>query len=200
VKALAKIKVLPKPAPLDILLSNNSFDGAKTSEEIAIGTISVVDPVDSRHVPGVPHGLEDNRYFRVINDVLYWSSEDPAAGRTTFKIVIRVTDRDFNSLDKVFTIERSRKSVASIEVFNAFTPDGDGKNDTWGVPDLRYYRDVRIQVFNRGGERMFYTENPDIRWDGTHKGKELPIGTYYWTIEVGETGEVRKGMLNLVGK
>jgi gliding motility-associated-like protein len=59
---------------------------------------------------------------------------------------------------------------------------------------------VRIQVFDRGGDRLFYTENPDIRWDGTHKGKELPIGTYYWTIEVGETGEVRKGMLNLLRK
>ena len=199
-QAAVKVTVLPKPAPTDILLSNNTFDGAKTSQEVAIGSLTVVDPIDNIHVLGVPYDLEDNRYFRVINDVLYWSSEDPAAGRTTFKIVVRVTDRDFNTLDKVFTIERTRKSVSSIEVFNTFTPNQDGKNDTWGVPDLRYYRGVRIQVFNRGGDRLFYTENPDIRWEGTHKGKELPIGTYYWTIEVRETGEVRKGMLNLLRK
>ncbi|GAB2626394.1 hypothetical protein GCM10026987_24530 [Belliella aquatica] len=199
-KALAKINVLPKPAPEDILLSNNTFEGARTSQEVAIGALSVVDPIDNIHVLGVPYDLEDNRYFKVINDVLYWSSEDPAEGRTTFKVVVRVIDRDFNMLEKVFIIERSRKSVSSIEVFNAFTPEGDGKNDTWGVLDLRYYRGVRIQVFDRGGERLFYTENPDIRWDGTFNGKELPVGTYYWTIEVGETGEVRKGMLNLLRK
>jgi gliding motility-associated-like protein len=195
-----EVVVLPKPAPTNILLSNNTFEGAKTSQELAIGSLTVVDPVDNRHVLGLIYGLEDNRYFRLINDVLYWSSEDPAAGRTIFKIVVRVTDRDFNTLDKVFTIERTRKSFSSIEVFNTFSPNQDGKNDTWGVPDLRYNRGVRIQVFDRGGDRLFYTENPDIRWDGTHKGNELPIGTYYWTIEVRETGEVRKGMLNLIRK
>jgi hypothetical protein len=47
---------------------------------------------------------------------------------------------------------------------------------------------------------MFYTENPDIRWDGTHQGKEMPIGSYFWTIEVAETGEMRRGMLNLIRK
>ncbi|GAB2626296.1 MBG domain-containing protein [Belliella aquatica] len=199
-KAGIKVTVLPKPAPEDILLSNNTFEGARTSQEVAIGALSVVDPIDNIHVLGVPYDLEDNRYFKVINDVLYWSSEDPAVGRTKFKVVVRVTDRDFNTLDKVFEIIRTRKSVTSIEVFNTFTPEGDGKNDTWGVPELRYYSGVRIQIFDRGGERMFYTENPDIRWDGTLNGKELPIGTYYWTIEVRETGEVRKGMLNLLRK
>ncbi|GAB2607857.1 hypothetical protein GCM10026987_02060 [Belliella aquatica] len=200
VQALVKVKVLPKPVPEDILLSNNSFEGAKNSQEVVIGALSVIDPIDNIHILGVPYDLEDNRYFKVINDVLYWSSEDPGAGRTSFKIVVRVTDRDFNTLDKVFEITRNRVHVSEIEIYNTFSPNRDGKNDTWGVPELRYYREVRIQVFDRGGERMFYTENPDIRWDGTLNGKELPIGTYYWTIEVGETGEVRKGMLNLLRK
>jgi hypothetical protein len=48
--------------------------------------------------------------------------------------------------------------------------------------------------------QVFYTENPDIRWDGKFKGRELPIGTYYWVISVKETGESRRGMLNLLRK
>ncbi|WP_188444326.1 gliding motility-associated C-terminal domain-containing protein, partial [Belliella aquatica] len=111
-----------------------------------------------------------------------------------------VQDRDGNILEKEFTIVRNRTSVSNIEIFNSFTPNGDNVNETWGVEELRFYKVVRIQVFDRGGERVFYTVNPDIRWDGTLNGKELPIGTYYWTIEVGETGEVRKGMLNLLRK
>ena len=199
-KADIKVRVLPKPAPENILLSNNTFEGVKTSQEVAIGSLTVVDPVDNRHVLGLPHGMEDNRYFRVINDVLYWSSEDPAAGRTTFKIVVRVTDRDFNTLDRVFEITRLRKRVEDIEIYNTFTPEGDGINDNWGVPEVRYYRGARIQVFERSGKRVFYTEDADIRWDGTYNGKDMPVGSYYWVLEVRETGTVRKGIVNLLRK
>ncbi|SNS79880.1 hypothetical protein SAMN06295967_1411, partial [Belliella buryatensis] len=34
----------------------------------------------------------------------------------------------------------------------------------------------------------------------TFEGKEMPVGSYYWTLEVRETGEVRKGILNLLRK
>ncbi|GGC52927.1 MBG domain-containing protein [Belliella aquatica] len=199
-KAYIKITVMPKPAPQNILLSNNTFEAPKTNHEIAIGSLLVVDPIDNQHVLGLPIGMKDNKYFQVINDVLYWSNEDPASGKTSFTIVVRVTDKDLNTLDKVFTIERIRKTISNIEVFNSFTPNNDGVNDTWGLQDLRYYSGVRIQIFDKGGERMFYTENPDFLWDGTINGKELPVGTYYWTIEVRETKEVRKGILNLFRK
>ncbi|MCH7407700.1 T9SS type B sorting domain-containing protein, partial [Belliella aquatica] len=86
------------------------------------------------------------------------------------------------------------------EIFNSFTPDGDNVNDTWGIKELRFYKGVRIQIFERSGKRLFYTENPDVRWDGTFNSTDMPTGTYYWTVEVGETGEVRKGMLNLIRK
>ncbi|WP_460490188.1 T9SS type B sorting domain-containing protein, partial [Belliella aquatica] len=195
-----RVRVLPKPAPQDVLLSNNTFEGIKTSQELAIGSLTVVDPVDNMHWLGLLDGLEDNRYFKVINDVLYWSSEDPAAGRTTFKVVVRVTDRDFNTLDKVFEITRNRERVSEIEIYNTFTPDGDGINDNWGVPEIRYYTGARVQVFERSGKRLFYTEDPDQRWDGIFEGKEMPVGSYYWTLEVRETGEVRKGILNLLRK
>ncbi|GAB2607827.1 hypothetical protein GCM10026987_02010 [Belliella aquatica] len=200
IKATIEVLILPKAKPEDILLSNSTFDGARTSQEVAIGTLSVVDPIDNIHVLGVPYDLEDNRYFRVINNVLYWSSEDPAAGRTTFKVVVRVTDRDFNTLDKVFEITRNRERVSEIEIYNTFTPDGDGINDNWGVPEIRYYTGARVQVFERSGKRLFYTEDPDQRWDGTFESKEMPVGSYYWTLEVRETGEVRKGILNLLRK
>jgi gliding motility-associated-like protein len=195
-----EVVILAKPAPKDILLSNNIFEGSKTSADVVIGSLTVVDPVDNVHLTGLPYGLEDNRYFKVINGVLYWNGEDPAAGRTSFKIVVRVTDRDGNMLDRTFEISRLRKKVEEIEIYNTFTPEGDGMNDTWGVPELRYYQGARIQVFERSGNRLFYTEDPDVRWDGTFNGKEMPVGSYYWVLEVRETGTVRKGILNLLRK
>ena len=71
-------------------------------------------------------------------------------------------------------------------------------NDTWGLEEMRFFQGATIHIFERGGERLFHTDNPDIRWDGTYKGKHLPTGTYYWKIEIKETGEIRKGILNLI--
>jgi gliding motility-associated-like protein len=87
-----------------------------------------------------------------------------------------------------------------LTITNSFTPNGDGANDAWGVNELRFYEGVRIQIYDGGGNRVFYSENPDIRWDGTFEGKNLPVGAYYWVIEVIETGEMRRGMLNLLRK
>jgi gliding motility-associated-like protein len=55
-------------------------------------------------------------------------------------------------------------------------------------------------VFEKDGKPLFSTENPDVRWDGTHNGKEMPVGSYYWIINIGETGEMRRGILNLIRK
>jgi gliding motility-associated-like protein len=113
---------------------------------------------------------------------------------------VRVTDRDGNTLDKFFEINRTRPEFSSVTIFNTFTPNGDQTNEIWGVPEIRFYEGVRISVYDRGGSRLFYTENPDIRWDGTYNGKELPVGSYYWVIQIEETGETRRGVLNLLGK
>jgi gliding motility-associated-like protein len=55
-------------------------------------------------------------------------------------------------------------------------------------------------VFEKDGQPVFSTENPDIRWDGTYNEKELAVGTYFWVIQIKETGELRRGMLNLLRK
>jgi len=71
-----------------------------------------------------------------------------------------------------------------IWIPNAFTPDGDGTNDFFqffGVPEP-----VTISIYNRWGERVFYSNNynPEVSgWDGTHRGQPLPGGVYTYLIE-----------------
>ncbi|MCM0042031.1 MAG: gliding motility-associated C-terminal domain-containing protein [Algoriphagus sp.] len=200
VRAQIRVQVLPKPAPLDVTLNNNSFEADKNNFFIPIGAFEVTDPLDKIHVVSLNGTGYDNTYFFIKDNVLFWNSADPAAGKDSFTILIRVTDRDGNTLDKFFEITRTRPDFTALQITNAFSPTGDGSNDTWGVPDLRVFQGVRIQIFDRGGVMVFYTENPDVRWDGTHNGKELPAGSYFWTIEVIETGEMRRGVLNLIKK
>ncbi|UJP65218.1 MBG domain-containing protein [Mongoliitalea daihaiensis] len=195
-----KLIVLPKPIPSDLILSNNSFEGSTKQFFIHIGGFRVVDDFDHTHIISLAENRSDNQYFEIIDSMLFWSSADQVEGRNSFFVTVWVDDRDGNRLEKVFEIKRIRKSVADIMVYNTFSPNGDGINDTWGIPELRFYRGVTIRVFERNGLEVFITNNPDKGWDGTFKGKEMAVGTYFWTVVVGETGETRRGMLNLIRK
>jgi gliding motility-associated-like protein len=65
---------------------------------------------------------------------------------------------------------------------NAFTPNGDGHNDCWGVTR---WGDVQLEemvIFNRWGQRVFNTRNPSDCWDGTYGGKPQPAGAYPFVI------------------
>jgi len=199
-KADIMVRVLTKPAPIDVSLSKNSFEGSTDIFFISVGDFQVNDPVDDIHQVSLLGDGYDNTFFEIKQNTLFWSSAQRAPGKTTFSIMVRVTDRDGNTLDKFFDITRTRPSVSSIEIFNTFTPGNDQVNNTWGVQELRFYNGVRIQLFDQGGILLFATENPDLKWDGSYQGKEMPVGTYYWVVEVKETGETRRGMLNLIRK
>ena len=192
------VVVLPKPAPTDLTLDNNEFEASIENTQIAIGAIEVIDAVDDVHVLALVSGAMDNRYFSLSGTTLYWDSAEALAGRTSFDVTVQVTDADGNIVQKSFTVTRLRKSLDEIVIYNTFTPNNDGTNDTWGVEALKFYTGVRIMVFERSGKRVFYTEDPEERWDGTFKGNELAPGSYFWVIESGETGKVRRGTLNLL--
>jgi gliding motility-associated-like protein len=90
--------------------------------------------------------------------------------------------------------------TGSLYVPNAFTPNGDGNNDTFGALGAEI-ETFRLIVFNRWGEEIFRTDRLDGRWNGTYKGVESPIDTYVWRIDVKErAGESRTlyGHVNLV--
>jgi gliding motility-associated-like protein len=70
----------------------------------------------------------------------------------------------------------------SMYVPNAFTPNGDGKNDIFkptyiGIVSLKYFR-----VFNRNGQLVFETNQQTKGWDGNLHGEPSPEGTYVWEV------------------
>jgi gliding motility-associated-like protein len=88
-----------------------------------------------------------------------------------------------------------------IFIPNAFTPNGDGHNDILrvipaGIKVFKY-----MAVFNRWGQKVFYTSNPGEGWDGTFNGTPQQGGTYIWTAEAidfeGHTIQ-RKGSVILI--
>ena len=66
---------------------------------------------------------------------------------------------------------------------NAFTPNGDGKNDVFRLPPSLSIEIKRFAVYDRGGMRVFETTNSGVGWDGTFDGHPQPPGTYVWEIQ-----------------
>jgi gliding motility-associated-like protein len=69
-----------------------------------------------------------------------------------------------------------------IFIPTAFTPNGDGKNDYFGILNDFISRDFTMQVFDRWGKPVFVSQSSTEKWDGTFKGKPMPNGGYSWII------------------
>lgn len=84
---------------------------------------------------------------------------------------------------------------------NAFSPNGDRRNDIFRPLVYGPTRQFRLQVFNRYGEQVFHTTNPDQGWDGTFKGKVCENGPYIWQCSYhieGSEPAYRKGHVMLI--
>lgn len=70
---------------------------------------------------------------------------------------------------------------------NTFTPNGDGQNDLYKPYPYCFISRIQFKVFNRWGQVVFETTDPDINWDGNNlNGQELASSTYYYTCAVFE--------------
>ena len=65
---------------------------------------------------------------------------------------------------------------------NAFTPDGDGLNDCFGVQHWGAVSHLNFTIYNRWGEIVFQTTDSNRCWNGTYKNSKLPTGTFVYLI------------------
>jgi gliding motility-associated-like protein len=89
-------------------------------------------------------------------------------------------------LKAVVDIRVQSPDPSNINPPNIFTPNGDGKNDTFEVKGIANYPGSRLLVFNRWGNQVYKSENYSNTWDGTG----LADGTYYYLLEL-NTGDVK---------
>jgi gliding motility-associated-like protein len=64
-----------------------------------------------------------------------------------------------------------------------------GINDTGVIKNLNTYAQSTVTVFNRFGQQLFFSNNYPVPWDGMYKGTNLPTGTYYYIINIGNAGK-----------
>jgi gliding motility-associated-like protein len=78
-----------------------------------------------------------------------------------------------------------------------FTPNNDGMNDYWYIPDIEQYGTISVQIYNRFGKLLYKSSAYKNDWNGTYNGTPLPEASYYYIIKSSEKGII-KGVVNLV--
>jgi gliding motility-associated-like protein len=88
-----------------------------------------------------------------------------------------------------------------VEFPNAFSPNGDGINDLFSVIVRGPVAVEAYRIYNRWGEIIFESNNPNSGWDGTYRGKAQETGTYvfhFLGLDPNGAGIERHGTLHLV--
>ena len=93
---------------------------------------------------------------------------------------------------------------ADIVIFDSFTPDGDGVNDSWVIEDIESFPDNTVRLFNRWGN-LIYEErgynNQDRSWEANRTNgigfgsSRVPDGTYFYLIDLGNGTPSRSGFV-----
>jgi len=108
-------------------------------------------------------------------------------GTGTTKVSYEFSDDTNNKTLCVFNVTVI-KDEAAIEVSQALTPNGDGINDTWELSNIEQFKDNKVFVVDRWGNKVYQANgynNSDVLWNGIGiNGSKVPVGTYFYTIEV----------------
>ena len=84
-------------------------------------------------------------------------------------------------------VQMNTDSTHEMKIANVFTPNNDGKNDCFRVFGIApECEEAEIRIFNRWGERVYYSKNLTDCWNGKvdNSGSELPSGTYFYQLDV----------------
>ncbi len=119
----------------------------------------------------------------------WWNTGDTTAQIAIDSIgqylVLATSFENCQSSDSVYILWAGK----SFFIPNAFTPNGDGLNDVFGViPRLDYINQYRISIFNRWGQMIFETTDLNLGWDGTYQGEACPAGAYVYRIVYNDFG------------
>jgi len=89
-----------------------------------------------------------------------------------------------------------------FRIYNAFSPNGDGRNDVWVIDGIGQFPNNTVQIFNRWGNLVYKVRGYDNTarvWRGqSNEGiilgdKEVPDGSYFYVVDLGDGSEAASG-------
>ena len=107
------------------------------------------------------------------------------AGAQTETVTVSVTDVNGCVATEDVTIEVFDNCIDGFYTIpNVFTPNGDGINDVFEPLSLISTPVEKFALYDRWGNQVFQTNDPDESWDGRFNGQPLNGGVFVYTLEV----------------
>jgi gliding motility-associated-like protein len=120
-----------------------------------------------------------------------------ASPPVTTTYTLAVSDANGCSSSGVITITVVEDPNADIIIYNTFTPNTDGVNDTWFIENIDHFPENELQIFNRNGHLVYEKTGYNNEWDGKYYGNELPSATYYYVLDL-KDGRILKGDVTII--
>jgi len=79
----------------------------------------------------------------------------------------------------------------------AFSPNGDGVNETWEIANIQDFPNAHVEIFNRWGSKIYDAYGYRNEWNGIWNGNLLPTGTYFYVITL-EPGRKLTGPVSII--
>ncbi|MDO6431419.1 gliding motility-associated C-terminal domain-containing protein [Flavitalea sp. BT771] len=128
--------------------------------------------------------------------------QDPIArtDSNTWYYVLVTGANGCSSVDSIALYASKAGGSIGFPVASAFTPNGDGNNDCFGIKYWGYVGDFEMAIFDRWGARVYYSKDPYQCWNGTFNGQPQPAGAYVYYIRAHALcgDAVRKGTVMLI--
>ena len=180
---------------LPVINTNNPPSGLVTDtvqvpENRAIGTLvtlleaedeSEQDSHEFALFEGDPNNT-DNASFSITGAELLTDRSLDYEAQVWYTLTVLITDEAGNSVTDTLWIEvLDEIEFEDLKAGNLLTPDGDGHNDTFFVPNIKIFNNYDLFIYNGWGAEVYSTSEYDNSWTGVaNNDKELPSGTYYY--------------------
>lgn len=164
---------------------------------------------ESLNFIAINKALDGKATFNPGNRLLTWELDALKAGASSelrfsvnatrhgaVKNMVRVTSAEEDS-NPGNNASIHYKDISGINIPNVFTPNGDGRNDTFTIPDLAQYQQNELTILNRWGSEVYKTKNYQNNWTGD----KLEDGTYFYSLKVKNSNggtEEYKGYVTLL--
>ena len=144
--------------------------------------IDIVEP----EVSFVSKSIGATQYNWTISDGGSYNIENPKHSfKDTGVFTVTLRASNINGCDSTITKSLRVLDIFRIFIPGAFSPNADDINTVW-YPRFTSTLTLEVTIYNRWGEKIFFSNDNTGKWDGTYNGNPCPEGIYYYHMKVRE--------------